>query len=171
MNAIQDIWAISQQVMGERRQPTREELRQIEEALHALQADHQLEVRWLPSQSPVEKLWLERFFNLLALHHRDTELSLAKICRALAMSRANLNRRVKSLTGEAVMEHLRRIRLEFAASKLLDEDTPIYAIAYECGFSDPNYFCRAFTKSYRQSPTRYRQSARNLGQKSRILSQ
>jgi AraC-like DNA-binding protein len=171
MNAIQDIWFISQQVLGEQRQPTLEELRRIEEALHALQANQEIEVRLLPSPSLAEKQWLDRFFNLLALHHHDAGLSLTQICRALAMSRANLNRRVKTLTGEAVMEHLRRIRLEFAATKLLDEDAPIYAIAYECGFSDPNYFCRAFTKTYRQSPTRYRQSARNLGQKSRILSQ
>lgn len=104
-------------------------------------------------------------------HHCDPELNVERICREMGMSRANLNRRIKALTGEAVMEHLRRMRMETAAIRIFADQDSISAIAYDCGFTDPNYFCRAFAKAYHCSPTEYRSQQISLSEKSRNLSE
>ena len=99
---------------------------------------------------------LDRFRGLLDRRHQEAELTVAVICQEMGMSRPTLNRRLKTLTGLAIKEHLQLLRLAKAAERLMSSSDPISIIAYDCGFTDPNYFCRAFAKKFNQPPTHFR---------------
>lgn len=109
-----------------------------------------------------ESAFLQDFFQVLNLHLGDSDFSITQLCRKLAVSRAQLNRKIRELTSLSVMEHLRKMRIERAHHLLLTTSSSISEIANTCGFDDPNYFCRAFTKAYGCSPTIIRKQGINF---------
>ena len=71
----------------------------------------------------------------------------------LGMSRVQLYRKVKALTGLSPVELLRKMRLQKAYSLLLNSDKTISEIAYEVGFGTPSYFSSCFKKQFDKYPT------------------
>ncbi|MEM9928293.1 MAG: helix-turn-helix domain-containing protein, partial [Bacteroidota bacterium] len=84
------------------------------------------------------------------------ELNADELARDLAMSRTQLYRKLKALTGYSVNLYIRRIRLDRTAEKLRTTDQPIKEIAYDHGFSSPRYLSRLFKERFGQSPGDYR---------------
>ena len=62
------------------------------------------------------------------------------------MSRTYFSVFFKTHYGEGFSDHLTRIRVEKASALLAHTDTPIPAIASQCGFKTVQYFTRAFKK-------------------------
>ena len=62
----------------------------------------------------------------------------------------------KQETGENYVEYLSRVRIENAKKMLTESEASIKEISYSVGFSDPNYFSRAFKKYEGVSPTEYK---------------
>ncbi len=60
------------------------------------------------------------------------------------------------MIGESVGEHVRRLRLERAASRLKHGDTPITMIAFEAGYETHEAFSRAFRAIHGVSPSEFR---------------
>lgn len=97
-----------------------------------------------------------RLFEYLNKNLDNPALSPKAVSRHLGMSRAQMNRKIKQLTGKSLMENLRLLRLEKAAQQLKETEKGIADIAYSLGFTDPNYFTRAFTKQFGNSPSAFR---------------
>ena len=76
-----------------------------------------------------------------------------------AMSRVQLYRKVKALTGKTPVELLRHARVERAREQLLTTDKSISEIAYACGFSAPSYFNKCFKDEYGITPGELRPNA------------
>ena len=79
-------------------------------------------------------------------------------CDEMCISRGQLNRRVKAVTGITLQQYVMRIRMEYA--RLLMKQLPdvsIFDISCRCGFEDAASFSRAFRRTYDQSPTQYRE--------------
>jgi AraC-like DNA-binding protein len=72
------------------------------------------------------------------------------------MSRAQLHRKLKALTGLSTSHYIRSIRLHKAKAVLKQTDLNISQVAYEVGFSDPKYFSRVFTQAYGRTPMAFR---------------
>lgn len=53
-------------------------------------------------------------------------------------------------------EYITKLRCEKARTLLLTTELSLFDISYSCGFSDPKYFNKGFTKQYNASPTQYR---------------
>lgn len=83
-------------------------------------------------------------------------LMLADISAHLGMSERTLCRQFLELTGETVMERLHNLRMDRAASLLLDTDAPITTIGELIGMPEPSYFCRRFRQHFHNTPARYR---------------
>jgi AraC-like DNA-binding protein len=73
----------------------------------------------------------------------------------MGMSRAQLYRKLSSLTGRSVTEHLNALRLEKAKELLKAGGLNISEVAYEVGFNDPKYFGRVFSEAFGQSPSEF----------------
>lgn len=91
-------------------------------------------------------------------------LTIEQIASKLCITRGQLNRRIKAITGVTTQQYVLRIRLEHARL-LLDEKSQmsISEIAYKCGFDDATSFSRAFRRTFSKSPSQYRQECQNEG--------
>ena len=99
---------------------------------------------------------LNRFISLIDQNIGDINLSIDDIASEMCMSRSNLFRKVKQITGVGPNEYIRVVRLRRAA-KLLQEHR--YSIADICmlvGFNSPSYFSSCFKKHYGCLPKDYK---------------
>src|SRR5690606_24134421 len=82
-------------------------------------------------------------------------LSVDEICDEIGLSRTQLYRKMKALTGLNVGEIIKEIRLKRAQQLLRDKQFNINEIAYMAGFSDPDYFRKCFKAKFNISPSEY----------------
>ncbi len=78
-----------------------------------------------------------------------------------AAARAGLSARrfselFRKLTGESFVQHLNRLRCEYAERLLADGNRPVMSISFECGFGDLSSFYRAFRRHSGMSPAKFR---------------
>ena len=69
------------------------------------------------------------------------------------MSRAQLYRKVKALTGDSVGNIINEIRLEEGRRLLKTTDYNVSEVAFRVGFKDPAYFSRLFSKKFGVPPS------------------
>jgi len=74
----------------------------------------------------------------------NTELNVEDLSADLGMSRVQLYRKVKALTGTSPVELIRITRLKRAEILLMQGGKTIAEVAYEVGFSSPSYFSKCF---------------------------
>jgi AraC-like DNA-binding protein len=79
------------------------------------------------------------------------------------MSRAQLYRKIKELTGQSVKEFLPIIRLKKSAELLLQRDCNVSEVAYQVGFNSLPYFTKSFRAYFQQTPTQYIARHRPVG--------
>ena len=100
----------------------------------------------------IEDAFLRKVRQVIEDSLSDDAFDIPRLCRALAMSRAQLHRKLTALTGTSATFFIRSIRLARAKELLATTDLSISEIAYEVGFKDPNYFSRVFAEAFGQSP-------------------
>jgi signal transduction histidine kinase/ligand-binding sensor domain-containing protein/CheY-like chemotaxis protein/AraC-like DNA-binding protein len=107
------------------------------------------------ANAPADEKLMKRIAECIETHLQDPLLSVKYLSRELGMSRSSLYAKMLELTGETPGEYIRSFRLEKALILLEKSDLTISEIAYEVGFTTPNYFTRAFKAKYRSSPSEY----------------
>ena len=107
------------------------------------------------AQSP-DRQWLDMFFAAMEKHMADTRLKVEDIGDEMGLSRVQLYRKVKALTGLSPVEILREVRLKKAYTLLQTTDKTVAEIAGEVGFATPGYFSSCFRKQYDKYPTEVR---------------
>jgi len=93
-----------------------------------------------------------------------TELNADMLAVQLAMSKTQLYRKIKAVTGFTPHGFIRNFRLKKAASLLLESSYTVSEIIYETGFNNRTYFYRCFKELYGESPTDYKKSTGNKNQ-------
>jgi AraC-like DNA-binding protein len=88
----------------------------------------------------------------------DPGFNVESMTREIGMSRANLHRKLKAITGFPPGELIRNIRLEKAATLLLNQTESVSQIGYIVGFEDHSYFSKAFKKQFGVPPSAYLRS-------------
>lgn len=84
-------------------------------------------------------------------------LSIESLARQMCISRGQLNRRVKAITGVTTQQFALQVRLEHARMLLQEHpEMTIAEVGYQCGFEDATSFSRAFRRSFGQSPKSYK---------------
>ena len=105
--------------------------------------------------SNLDEQFLEKVQGVLDERLTDSGLSVQEFSSAAGMSRMQLHRKLKALTGLSASEFIRSQRLKLAASLLKTSDVNVSQIGYEVGFNDPSYFSKCFKETYGVSPTEY----------------
>ncbi len=70
----------------------------------------------------------------------------------IGLSRVQLYRKVKAMTGSSVVDLLRKARLAKARRLLETRSMSVSEVAYEVGFSAPSYFTKCFKEEYGMLP-------------------
>ena len=103
----------------------------------------------------IDQGFLEKFVKLVEDNIDDTELSGDILACELGMSKGNLYKKLKTLTGMTVNIFVRTIRLKVAARLLKQGNYNISEIAYAVGFNNPKYFSTCFSEMFSVSPKEY----------------
>ena len=85
----------------------------------------------------------------------QTSLTVEDVSKMVNMSRSTFYNKILALTGETPVEYIRSMRLKKAAYLLEKSDLKIADISFEVGFSNTNYFARAFRNKYQMTPSDY----------------
>jgi AraC-like DNA-binding protein len=78
----------------------------------------------------------------------------------IGLSRTQLYRKLKSLTGYSPNELLRIIRLKRAYHLLSTTELSVSEVTYDVGFTSPSYFAKCFKDYYNESPTDFLKKVR-----------
>ena len=111
-----------------------------------------------PSAVTVNSLdedFLQRVLDAVEQHMDESEFSIDDLARSLAMSRIQLYRKLKALTGETPNSLLRNIRLKRAAQLLATHQFNVSEVAYKVGFTDLKYFRERFREQFGVNPGEY----------------
>jgi len=103
----------------------------------------------------IDQGFLEKLIKLVEDNIDDSELSGDTIAAAVGMSKGNLYKKLKTLTGMTVNIFVRNIRLKVAARLLKQGNYNISEIAYAVGFNNPKYFSTCFSELFQVSPKEY----------------
>jgi AraC-like DNA-binding protein len=74
------------------------------------------------------------------------------MARELHLSRSQVHRKIKALTGMSPAIYIRHIRVQKAKELLASTQLSISEIAYQVGFKSPVYFSQVFKKTFGESP-------------------
>ena len=85
------------------------------------------------------------------------DLSLEELAALANMGLSTFKRKFKDLVGQSPGQYIREKRLDTGAQLLRTTTKSVSEIAYEVGFSDPNYFSKAFRAMYGKAPMGYRE--------------
>lgn len=103
-----------------------------------------------------DKLFMDQLRDVVREKMGNPKLKMDDIGDELGISRVQLYRKVKVLTGLSPVELLRQMRLERAKVLLNSTTKTISEIAYEVGFATPSYFTTCFKKQYGKLPMELR---------------
>lgn len=104
-------------------------------------------------QLPMEDPFIGRFKKVIEEQMSNSDLSVEDIGSELGLSRVQLYRKMKALTGLSPVELLRKARLERGRQLLQTTDKNISEVAYAVGFTAPSYFTKCFKDEFGQSPS------------------
>ena len=85
----------------------------------------------------------------------DSDFNVEALAATVGLSRVQLHRRMKEMTGITVGEFIRNLRLQQAAKLLEKGDTTVSQVTYAVGFATPTHFTAAFKKHFGVTPSDY----------------
>ena len=98
---------------------------------------------------------MERIMKVVNEHMSDSDFNVELLTKEVGISRAQLHRKMKEMTGLPVSEFIRNIRLEQAVRLLKEQKINVTQVAYSVGFSNLAHFSTVFRKQFGVSPTEY----------------
>jgi len=96
--------------------------------------------------------FISRFKEVIEARLEESEVSVEDLAADMNLSRVQLYRKVKSVTGSSPVELLRTARLNRAYHILLTTDKSVSEVAYAVGFTAPSYFTKCFKEEYGMVP-------------------
>ena len=115
----------------------------------------------LEETNPKEAVFLTNINNCIIKNISNEQFDANALSTAMAMSRAQLLRRMKSATGNSPAYYIKTMRLEKAKELLETSDVSISEAAFKTGFNSPSNFTKVFIEKYGITPSQFRRPKRN----------
>ncbi len=100
-----------------------------------------------------EARFLAEVDELLEAYIDDEGFRTGELAQALALSRTQLHRKLKALTGLPTATYIRNFRLTRAEHLLRTTDLLVAEVASQVGFGDPSHFTRSFSNLFGHNPS------------------
>ena len=107
------------------------------------------------SVTNIDEQFSEKVQTILDKNLVESSFSVTDFSKAAGMSRMQLHRKLKALTGLTATEFIRSQRLKLATKLLQTSDINISQVGYSVGFNDHSYFTKCFKDTYKCTPTEY----------------
>ena len=108
--------------------------------------------------TPIEDAFISQFKSIVEERLTDSNLSVEDLATAMGLSRVQLYRKVKALTGSSPVDLLRKARLAQAQKLLQESALSVSEIAYQVGFASPSYFTKCYKDEFGTVPGEARKS-------------
>ena len=112
-------------------------------------------------QEPIEEVaqsaesqFVEKFRTIIQGNLGNSDLNVETISHEMGISRAQLYRKIKSITGISPNDIIREARMKRADRLLETTDKSVSEIAYEVGFSSPSYFTKCYREFFGRTPNK-----------------
>lgn len=99
-----------------------------------------------------DKQFLKQLHSIIQKNLSDSEFGVEDIGKQIGLSRVQLYRKVKAMTGSSVVDLLRKARLAKARRLLESRSMSVSEVAYDVGFSAPSYFTKCFKDEFGMLP-------------------
>ena len=109
-------------------------------------------------QGAETSIFITRFKEAVEARLSDSDISVEDLAADMNLSRVQLYRKVKAVTGSSPVELLRTARLNRGYQLLLTTDLSVSEVAYQVGFTAPSYFTKCFKEEYGMLPGDVRQN-------------
>ena len=106
----------------------------------------------ISNENAVENRFITRFKDVVSENLSNSDLSVEDLAGKMGLSRVQLYRKVKAITGTTPVELLRSARLSRAQELLHSTDLTMSEIAYQVGFASPAYFNKCYKEAFGTSP-------------------
>lgn len=103
----------------------------------------------------VDQQFLKNLNEILNDNITDTLFSSEVFSKKMLMSRMQLHRKLKAITGLTTTELIRSERLKLGVKLLETSNLSVSEIAYQIGFNTPSYFTKCFREHYNCTPSEY----------------
>ncbi len=101
---------------------------------------------------------LKKTIDVIEANMSDPLFGVEQMAKELGMSRTNMHRKIKAITGLPPSELIRNMRLRKAAALLMSKADTVSQISFTVGFEDHSYFSKSFKKQFGVAPSEYLQS-------------
>ena len=92
-----------------------------------------------------DEILMERVMKVINEHLSDSDFGVDMLTKEVGISRAQLHRKMKEITGLPISEFIRNIRLEQAVRLLKEQKVNVTQVAYSVGFSSLPHFSTVFS--------------------------
>ncbi len=106
----------------------------------------------------LDKQFIEKVIKYIEDNITNPNLSVDDLSSYICLSKVQLYRKIKAITGLSVIEFINSLRLKKAAKLILERKYSFSEIAYETGFSSPSYFTKCFREHFGKTPSEYLES-------------
>ena len=135
-------------------------IRQIENILDQRRRIHENFSKQFISQKTVEVGSLDNFFlnrvrKVVEKNITDENFGMEMLAEELMISRSQLHRKIKALSGETTSDFVNLIRIKKAVELIKKENYLFNEVAFHVGFSSQSYFTKCFKKVYNSTPKDY----------------
>ncbi|MEL7145492.1 MAG: ATP-binding protein, partial [Bacteroidota bacterium] len=114
-----------------------------------------------PDLTSVDKTFLKKVNELIIEQLGDDGFGVNQLSEMMGLSRSQLHRKLKAISGFSANELIRNIRLEKAMEQLSNQMGSISEVAYQTGFSSPAYFATCFREKYGYAPSELLKSSKS----------
>lgn len=112
----------------------------------------------------VDKSFIVRLNDIILKRMSESDLSVDDIGQEIGLSRVQLYRKAKSITGQSPNELLRIARLKKASELLSGSDMNVSEVAFSVGFSSSSYFAKCYKDYFGEAPTEFLKRTSNAGE-------
>ena len=102
----------------------------------------------------IEDSFIQKIREFMLANLGDEMFNIKKLCYEVAMSRAQLYRKFKSLTDKTIFEYFLSLRLHKAKELLTTSDINVSEAAFQTGFINLSHFSKVFTKEFGINPSK-----------------
>lgn len=113
------------------------------------------------TSNEIDKEFLQKAIDFINENLLNTQLSVESIAELFNLSRSQVYRKIKALTGQTVVEFIRVIRLKHALKLMETKKYTLSEVSYLSGFNSLSYFTRSFKDQYGKAPSEYITEAKN----------
>jgi ligand-binding sensor domain-containing protein/signal transduction histidine kinase/CheY-like chemotaxis protein/AraC-like DNA-binding protein len=110
--------------------------------------------------SESDREFMNHVLQIIDSQMADPAFDIDQLCTGMGMSRTKLYQKIKSISGQAVGDFIRSIRLKKAVQILTHEEVTITEVMYRIGIQTQSYFTKAFKKEFGKTPSQFIQEVR-----------